>query len=154
MPLEFEERTTLDIQKSKATPDIILRLTDVLKRTGLSRSTLYNRIARNEFPHQVSLGGRAVGWLNGEVENWINGRKLLRSGSAAGTSERALHDEEGIIESTRVEKRERPRSTEKASSMTFGNSSSPDPKKLHMVSAKLYFDKSSGSFWLKLCPEI
>ena len=38
----------------------ILRLPDVKASTGLSRSTLYLRIAQSVFPHPVSLGGRAL----------------------------------------------------------------------------------------------
>jgi prophage regulatory protein len=45
----------------------ILRLPDVKVATGLSRSTLYLRIAHGVFPHPVSLGGRAVGWPAHEV---------------------------------------------------------------------------------------
>ena len=39
----------------------ILRLPQVLEVTGLSRSTIYLRMADGSFPKQVSLGGRAVG---------------------------------------------------------------------------------------------
>ncbi len=41
----------------------ILRLPTVKTRTGLSRSTIYLRIAQGTFPKPVNLGGRAVGWL-------------------------------------------------------------------------------------------
>jgi prophage regulatory protein len=47
--------------------DTILRLPAVKTSTGLSRSTLYLRIAQGEFPKPVSLGGRAVGWPASEV---------------------------------------------------------------------------------------
>lgn len=49
----------------------ILRLPDVKKRTGLSRSSIYLRIANQEFPRPVSLGGRAVGWVEADVERWL-----------------------------------------------------------------------------------
>lgn len=45
----------------------ILRLPAVKMATGLSRSTLYLRIANGVFTHPVSLGGRAVGWPAHEV---------------------------------------------------------------------------------------
>jgi len=45
----------------------ILRLPAVKAATGLSRSTLYLRIAQGVFTHPVSLGGRAVGWPADEV---------------------------------------------------------------------------------------
>ena len=47
--------------------DNMLRLPAVMARTGLSRSTIYLRIAQGVFPKPVSLGGRAVGWPASEV---------------------------------------------------------------------------------------
>lgn len=50
----------------------ILRLPNVLKVTGLSRSSLNRRMAAGEFPPPVSLGsGRAVGWISDEVQQWL-----------------------------------------------------------------------------------
>ena len=49
----------------------ILRLTQVKGRTGLSRSTIYQRIKDGSFPAQVSLGPRAVGWLECDIGAWI-----------------------------------------------------------------------------------
>ena len=49
----------------------ILRLPSVLKRTGLSRSTVYLMMSRDEFPAPVSLGERAVGWIESEVDQWL-----------------------------------------------------------------------------------
>lgn len=50
----------------------ILRLPAVKIRTGLSRSSIYLRISNNEFPASVSLGGRAVGWLEEDINNWLD----------------------------------------------------------------------------------
>ena len=52
-------------------PEKILRLPNVLDRTGLSRSTVYLRVTEGRFPKPVSLGARAVGWIETEVEEWI-----------------------------------------------------------------------------------
>jgi prophage regulatory protein len=49
----------------------ILRLPEVMRSTGLSRSTIYLRIAQGAFPKPVSLGGRAVGWLEAEIQEWL-----------------------------------------------------------------------------------
>ena len=49
----------------------ILRLPQVIKQTGLSRSSIYLRMTNKQFPESVSLGGRAVGWLQNEVDEWI-----------------------------------------------------------------------------------
>jgi prophage regulatory protein len=49
----------------------ILRLPAVQALTGLSRSTVYEKISTGEFPRGISLGARSVGWLESEVEAWI-----------------------------------------------------------------------------------
>lgn len=50
----------------------ILRLSTVKSRTGLSRATIYSRMNQGTFPRQISLGGRAVGWLENEIEAWLS----------------------------------------------------------------------------------
>lgn len=52
----------------------ILRLPAVKTVTGLSRSTIYLRVSEGSFPAPVSLGGRAVGWIEAEVDAWLKGR--------------------------------------------------------------------------------
>ena len=52
----------------------ILRLPVVKARTGLSRSTIYLRVSEGEFPKPVSLGGRAVGWIESEIQQWLEQR--------------------------------------------------------------------------------
>jgi len=49
----------------------ILRLPAVKESTGLSRSTIYLRMANNEFPRPISLGGRSVGWLEEDIKDWL-----------------------------------------------------------------------------------
>ncbi len=49
----------------------ILRLPGVKMSTGLSRSTIYLRISKGTFPKPICLGGRAVGWLEAEVQEWL-----------------------------------------------------------------------------------
>ena len=49
----------------------ILRLPSIIELTGLSRSTIYLRISKDEFPAPISLGGRAVGWVEEDVLNWL-----------------------------------------------------------------------------------
>jgi prophage regulatory protein len=51
--------------------NMILRLPAVKTRTGLSRSTIYLRIAEGRFPKPVSLGVRAIGWLDNEIDAWV-----------------------------------------------------------------------------------
>jgi prophage regulatory protein len=49
----------------------ILRLPAVKESTGLSRSTIYLWIANNKFPKSISLGGRSVGWLEEDINQWL-----------------------------------------------------------------------------------
>jgi prophage regulatory protein len=51
----------------------ILRLPAV-QAIGLSRSTIYLRIAEGTFPKPVSLGTVAVGWLQADIEAWLRQR--------------------------------------------------------------------------------
>ena len=50
----------------------ILRLPAVKAVTGLSRSTISLRISQDRFPKPVSLGGRAVGWVEAEITEWLD----------------------------------------------------------------------------------
>lgn len=52
----------------------IIRLKDVMSSTGLARSTIYKYIDEGTFPKSVSLGDRCVGWVEGEVQEWILAR--------------------------------------------------------------------------------
>lgn len=52
----------------------IMRLPDVIEVTGLSRSTIYLRMSKDSFPHSISLGERAVGWLHTDIEKWLDAR--------------------------------------------------------------------------------
>jgi prophage regulatory protein len=52
----------------------LIKLKIVMDYTGLGRSTVYNYIAENQFPKPVSLGLRAVAWVESEVQDWILAR--------------------------------------------------------------------------------
>jgi prophage regulatory protein len=49
----------------------IIRLPEVKQKTGQSRSTIYERIRQGMFPAPIQLGGRSVGWLESEIDEWI-----------------------------------------------------------------------------------
>ena len=51
-----------------------LRLTEVITRTGLSRSTIYRYISESPFPANISLGSNCVAWLESEIAQWIQSR--------------------------------------------------------------------------------
>jgi prophage regulatory protein len=49
----------------------ILRLRDVIQKTGLARSTIYSLISKDQFPKQVMLSPRCVGWSEDDVNDWV-----------------------------------------------------------------------------------
>ena len=69
----------------------ILRLPDVKVRTGLSRSTIYLRVSEGRFPKPISLGSRAVGWIETEVDDWLQ-QQIAASRQAALSDGGASHD--------------------------------------------------------------
>jgi prophage regulatory protein len=60
----------------------ILRLPAVKSRTGLSRSTIYQRMATGSFPKPISLGERAVGWVEAEIDEWL--QRLIEASHPSG----------------------------------------------------------------------
>ncbi len=59
-------------------PMRIIRLKDVIESTGIARSTIYKLVGEGEFPKPVPLVGRTVGWVESEVQEWIQGRIAQR----------------------------------------------------------------------------
>lgn len=49
----------------------LIRLNEVMRITGLSRSRIYQYISEDKFPNNVSLGGRSVAWVESEVCQWV-----------------------------------------------------------------------------------
>jgi prophage regulatory protein len=52
-------------------PDRIIRLRTVLARTGLSRSTIYRKIAEGTFPAQIKISANGAGWHESEIDRWV-----------------------------------------------------------------------------------
>lgn len=69
----------------------ILRLPAVVDRTGLARSTIYLRMRNQSFPAAVNLGGRAVGWFESEINDWLE----LRAQSSRHSAEQRENEELG-----------------------------------------------------------
>ncbi|TWX65946.1 AlpA family phage regulatory protein [Colwellia demingiae] len=55
----------------------MLRLPSVIELTGLSRSSIYLRMKNNVFPQSISLGDRAIAWLESDIEQWIEEKVSL-----------------------------------------------------------------------------
>lgn len=49
----------------------LLHLPQVMAATGLSKFTIYARIAEDTFPKQIPLGPRLVVWAESDIQNWI-----------------------------------------------------------------------------------
>ena len=67
---------TADQQTS---PSRILRLPEVVKRTGLPRASIYQQMAMGSFPKPIALSLRSRGWIESEVKDWIDERIRARS---------------------------------------------------------------------------
>ena len=50
----------------------IIRLQEVQFRTSLPRSSIYDLIKKGLFPKQIKLMARSVGWLESEIDEWID----------------------------------------------------------------------------------
>jgi prophage regulatory protein len=58
----------------------ILRLSAVKAKTGQATSTIYAAMASGNFPRPIPLGERAVGWLESEIDSWIEACLRKRDG--------------------------------------------------------------------------
>lgn len=61
------------------TTHTILRLPQVIRQTGLSRSTIYLLMKTGRFPQSLRLGGRSMGFLEHEINAWIDSRVQARN---------------------------------------------------------------------------
>ena len=70
--------------KEPLTPESFVRLPDVIRHTGISRSTIYRRVADGVFPAPYSLGPRTSGWRWGELREWLESRATKSPSSRVG----------------------------------------------------------------------
>jgi len=61
----------------------ILKLPEVVKTTGLARSTIYKLINEDRFPKQIKLTSFSSGWIKSEVDYWIDERIAVSRVSGA-----------------------------------------------------------------------
>jgi prophage regulatory protein len=59
-------------------PTVLIEREEVLRRTSLKKSTMYVLISKGEFPAPVRKSNGRVGWIEAEVEGWIQKRAALR----------------------------------------------------------------------------
>lgn len=70
------------MQPNDHTPKRLVRIRDILSRTGLSRSEIYRRIEAGDFPKPIKLGARASAWVEHEVTAWIAARIAARDANS------------------------------------------------------------------------
>lgn len=52
----------------------LLRLPQVIERTSVRRSTIYEMMQAGKFPKPVKLNQRSNGWIEAEIVDWVNTR--------------------------------------------------------------------------------
>ncbi len=52
-------------------PSDLIRMKEVIRMTGFSRSTIYLKMKKRDFPQAISLGCRSIAWLRKDVKDWI-----------------------------------------------------------------------------------
>jgi prophage regulatory protein len=78
---------------SELSGPVILRLAAVEAKTGLPCSSIYELIGQQLFPEPVGLSKRRVGWIEQEINQWIEARIAARDAMALGVprQQRKLH---------------------------------------------------------------
>lgn len=61
----------------------VIRLPEVMDKTGLGRTTIYRMESSGYFPRSIPLGGKAVGWIEAEIDGWIEKRMDERQGATS-----------------------------------------------------------------------
>ncbi|WP_323885402.1 helix-turn-helix transcriptional regulator [Aeromonas caviae] len=61
-----------------------IRMREAIQKTGLSKSSIYDLMAKGHFPQTISLGGRAVAFIESEVDAWMAERIATRNVSVSG----------------------------------------------------------------------
>ncbi|MGL4349649.1 MAG: helix-turn-helix transcriptional regulator [Plesiomonas shigelloides] len=59
-----------------------IRMKEVCAKVGLAKSTLWELVARGQFPQKVHLGEITVAFIESEVEAWMQARAAARNTKA------------------------------------------------------------------------
>jgi prophage regulatory protein len=145
----------MENRNNEQPPKTILRQVEVLRRTGFSRSTLYLRIGKGEFPRQVALGARAVGWVQEEVDAWIAKRMRDRpqSGPADSTWEQeavvSMPENRFPARGTSAKETDG-RAPETATPKDSRHRPMPDLAQLELIGTNVYVEKKTGALWFQV----
>ena len=64
-------RTIWDRDQIMSTQERLLRLKSVVEITGISKTEIYRRLAKNSFPKPGRIGPRIVIWRESEIKMWM-----------------------------------------------------------------------------------
>lgn len=78
LPVADLERVIARVMAIQSEQPRIMRVNEVMRQTGLPRSSLYNLISKGDFPRPKQLSDSAVGWLAEEVWDWVGSRQTVR----------------------------------------------------------------------------
>ncbi|TFW16041.1 AlpA family transcriptional regulator [Massilia arenosa] len=65
-------RSGTDRRAAVSSDERLLRLPEVLKICGMSRSSLYQAIQEERFPRPLRLNARSAAWLKSDIDHWLN----------------------------------------------------------------------------------
>ncbi|ELH0894524.1 AlpA family phage regulatory protein [Vibrio fluvialis] len=57
------------------TSERIIRESERLTITGISRTTCWEMEKKGEFPKRIRIGPRSVGWLHSQIQEWIKNKQ-------------------------------------------------------------------------------
>lgn len=52
----------------------LLRMSEIMRRTGYGKAWIYRLISQGKFPRPIKIGTRAIAFVESEVDDWINQR--------------------------------------------------------------------------------
>ena len=61
----------------------VIKLAQVIEITSLSSATIYRLIKTGQFPKQLKLAQRSSGWLEEEINNWLDSKRINRDGGVS-----------------------------------------------------------------------
>ncbi len=70
-PIQKDQPNSQNCIQPSVTGKRILRLPQVINKTGVPRSSIYANIKNRKFPPPIRLGIRCVGWIEDEIDQWI-----------------------------------------------------------------------------------
>ncbi|WP_422006808.1 helix-turn-helix transcriptional regulator [Roseivirga pacifica] len=53
----------------------VMKLPEVMRKTGLSKSSIYAYKNKGLFPCPINIGPRSVGWIEEDISNWIERKR-------------------------------------------------------------------------------